>query len=96
MAYDIARDKHTAQDFSCGIGGPDDVGSFVFTESDQKRLYGKLDDIQKKANDKIDDVRYDVRRASSLVGAAVGGLAGAVAMLGLAHLWNAVKLGSRS
>ena len=95
MAYDIARDMHTAQDFSCGIGGPDDVGSFLFNESDQKRLYGRLDAIQKRTGDKIDDVRYDVRRASSLVGAAVGALAGAVAMLGIAHIWNAAKLESR-
>lgn len=91
MAYDLATKKVVGGDFSCGLGGEDDVGSFVFPEADQNRLYSKLDDVQKKAGDKIDDVRYDVRRASSLLTAAVGVLGGAVAMLGISQIWRMAK-----
>jgi hypothetical protein len=92
MAYDLATKKVVGSDFSCGLGGEDDVGSFVFPESDQNRLYAKLDDVQRKAGEKLDDIRYDVRRASSLLSAAVGALGGAVAMLGISQIWRAAKM----
>lgn len=91
MAYDLATKKRTGTDYSCGLGGDDDVGSFVFPVAEQKVLYDKIDAAQNKMNNKIDDVRYDIRRGSSLVSAAVAGLAGGVAMLGIAHFWNAAK-----
>lgn len=91
MAYDLATKKKTSNDFSCGLGGDDDLGSFVFSESEQKALYNKIDEVQKKAGEKLDDVRYDVRRASSLLSAAVGALGGAVAMLGISQIWRASK-----
>ena len=80
MAYDLAKKKHVDGDYTCGLGGEDDIGSLLFTDSDQAKLYNK-----------IDDVRYDVRRASSLVAAGVGALAGAVAMLGISQIWRAAQ-----
>lgn len=91
MAYDLATKKKTANDFSCGLGSDDDLGSFVFPESEQKVLYNKIDEVQRKAGEKLDDVRYDVRRASSLLSAAVGALGGAVAMLGISQIWRASR-----
>jgi hypothetical protein len=81
MAYDVATGWHTGRDWSCSLGGADDVGSFLFPEKEQKALFAK-----------IDDVRYDVRRASSLTGAAVTALAGAVALVGIAGMWHAAKV----
>jgi hypothetical protein len=78
MAYDVAKKMRVKGDCSCGLGGEDDIGSLLLNDKDQDRLYNK-----------IDDVRYDVRRAGSLVAAGVGALAGAVAMLGISQFWRA-------
>lgn len=78
MAYDVARKRKVEGDWSCGIG--DDVGSFVFPVKEQQALYNK-----------IDDVRYDMRKAGALVGAGLAALGGAVAMLGLAQMWNVAR-----
>jgi hypothetical protein len=45
----------------------------------------------KKLADKIDDVRYDVRRMGGLVGAGVFALAGAFAFLGFAEVYRTSK-----
>jgi hypothetical protein len=78
MAYDVVKKKHVSREWCCGIG--DDVGSVVFPAADQRRLY-----------DKIDDVRYDVRRAGALAGAGLAAIAGAVATLGIAEMYRAIK-----
>jgi hypothetical protein len=63
--------------------GPKDVagmGSVVLSTSEQNRLYNK-----------IDDVRYDIRRAGALAGAGIAAIAGSVAILGLAEMWRTIK-----
>lgn len=80
MAYELTKRRLVNGDCSCGIGGEDDMGSLLLNDADQSRLYNK-----------IDDVRYDVRRTGSLVAAGVGALAGAVAMLGISQFWRAAK-----
>lgn len=77
MAYDIATGRQVEGDWSCGM---DDVGSFIFPQKEQQALYNK-----------IDDVRYDMRKGGALVGAGLAAMAGAVAFLGLAQMWNAAR-----
>ena len=79
MAHDVATGERTAADYSCGIGD-DDVGSFLFPAKEQQGLLNK-----------IDDVRYDVRKTGGIVGAGLAALAGAVALLGIGHLWSAAR-----
>lgn len=78
MAFDVVRRREVKGDWSCNIG--DDVGSFIFPAKEQAVLYNK-----------IDDVRYDMRKAGALVGAGMAAMAGAVAVLGLAQIWNAAR-----
>lgn len=80
MAYELTQKRVVKGDYTCGLGGEDDMGSLLLNDSDQNRLYNK-----------IDDVRYDVRRTGSLVAAGVGALAGAVAMLGISQFWRASR-----
>lgn len=56
------------------------VGSVLLSSSEQQRFL-----------DKIDDVRYDIRRAGSLAGAGIAAIAGAVATLGIAEMFRAIK-----
>jgi hypothetical protein len=76
VAHDIASGGNDGSDWSLG----DDMGSVFFPVKEQRVLY-----------DKIDDVRFDVRRASGVVSAGVWALAGGVALLGIAGLYNAAK-----
>lgn len=56
------------------------MGSVLLSDSEQRRFL-----------DKIDDVRYDIRRAGALAGAGVAAIAGAVATLGIAEMYRAIK-----
>jgi hypothetical protein len=57
-----------------------DVGSILLPAKERKVLI-----------DKIDDVRYDVRSAKRVVGAAVFALAGALGLVGIAMVHNAAQ-----
>lgn len=63
--------------------GPKDVtgvGSVVFSSKEQDKLYNK-----------IDDVRYDIRKAGAFAGAGIAAIAGSVAVLGLAEMFRVIK-----
>lgn len=77
MAYDVVRRREVAGSWCCGLG--DDVGLDVKLK-DKAALF-----------DKVDDLRYDVRKAGAKAGAAVAALAGAVALVGLTGLWNVTR-----
>ena len=53
------------------------MGSWILSDKDQKRILNK-----------VDDVRFDLRLASSRVSMAGGLLAGAIGLLGLASLYR--------
>jgi hypothetical protein len=74
MAFDLLSKKTTARDWSCGAA---DVGSMLFPEKEQKAL-----------GNKIDDVRFDVRRAGARMSGAVYALAGAVSALATVKLYK--------
>lgn len=75
MAFDLVKKKTAKRDWSCGIG--DDVGSVVFTKSDQRALYNKLDDL-----------RYDLRNTKNTIGAGIFALAGGMAFLSIASVYR--------
>lgn len=57
-----------------------DIGSLLLPNKQQKALFNK-----------IDDVRYDVRKAKSVIGAGVFALSGALTFLGIAKIYKANK-----
>jgi hypothetical protein len=56
------------------------IGSWIISEKEQMRLLTK-----------VDDIRYDIRLASKRVGIAMGCLAGALGMLGIASIYRTSK-----
>lgn len=56
------------------------IGSFLLPDKQQKALFNK-----------IDDVRYDVRKAKGLIGAGVFALAGALAFVGISSVYRTRK-----
>lgn len=83
MAIDIFSGKRSHSDWSCGIG--DEMGSVIFTKSDQRALYSKLD-----------DVRYDLRSTKNTIGAGVFAIAGGLAFLGIASVYRTSSKNKRA
>ncbi len=65
-----------------GVGA--EVGSVLFPEKDQKRMF-----------DKVDDLRFDVRNAKNVVGAGIFALSGALAFIAISKIYKVQKSGGR-
>lgn len=63
------------KDMSSGIGAA--VGSIIWPEKEQQKLFNKLD-----------DVRFDLRSTRGVVGAGLFGIAGALAFVGIAGIYR--------
>lgn len=76
MLADFMKDKKIGpKDMTSGIGAA--VGSIIWPESEQKKLFEKLD-----------DVRFDIRGMRGVVGAGLFGIAGALAFVGIAGIYR--------
>jgi len=75
MAYDLMFGQ-TKKDFSRGSS----MGSFLFPVKEQRSLMAKLDDL-----------RYDIRGARSVIGAGIFALSGALAALAVASVYRTAR-----
>lgn len=67
---------------NAGIGAF--VGSVLFPEKEQKKML-----------EKVDDLRFDVRNAKSVIGAGIFALSGALAFVAISKIYRANKAGGR-
>jgi len=79
----MKANKIGPRDMTSGIGA--EVGSLLLPVKEQKALHNK-----------IDDVRYDIRGAKSVIGAGFFALSGALAMLGIASIYRTRTVERRS
>lgn len=81
MAFDLFLKKQTSADWS--------LGGLVITSADHAKLAQQADAFRNK----VDDLRYDVRKTGSLIGSGVFALAAAIAFVGMATVFRtAAKL----
>lgn len=83
LAKYMKANKIGPRDMSSGIGA--EVGSILLPVKEQKAIHSK-----------IDDVRYDIRGAKSVIGAGLFTLSGALALLGIASIYRTRAVESRS
>lgn len=72
MAIDLLSGRQNGQDWS--------LGSIIYPESEQKKLFNK-----------IDDLRFDVRRLGANVGGGIYALAGALGAFGVVQIFRTVR-----